>query len=102
MSERPCHRFFNMLATKSRLDIIAALADGEKSVGEICQAANAERTNVSHQLKLLRECRFVFVRREGKKRIYSLNLETVKPIVDLADKHVKKYCSHRQEEPHRD
>lgn len=98
MKERPCHIFFNMLATKNRLDIILALTEGEKSVGEICNAVNAERTNVSHQLKLLRECSFVFVRREGKRRIYSLNTETVKPIIDIADKHVEKYCSRRQEE----
>lgn len=98
MKERPCHIFFNMLATKNRLDIILALTEGEKSVGEICNAVNAERTNVSHQLKLLRECSFVFVRREGKRRIYFLNTETVKPIIDIADKHVEKYCSRRQEE----
>jgi len=37
----------------------------------------------------------VFVRRKGKKKIYSLNSDTVKPILDLAEKHVMKYCKHR-------
>ena len=96
MNERPCSIFFNLLSTRSRIDIVTALYDGEKSVSELCKAVKVERTNVSHQLKLLRECSFVFVRREGKKRIYSLNLETVKPILDLANRHVEKYCKLRR------
>ncbi len=95
MKDRPCSTFFNLLSTGSRLDIITTLHEGEKSVTEICNSVNFERTNVSHQLKRLKECSFIFVRKEGKKRIYSLNLETVKPILDLAEKHVKKYCKHK-------
>ncbi len=96
MIKRPCCTFFDTLSTGSRLDIILSLAEGEKSVSEICDSVNVERTNVSHQLKLLRECGFVFVRREGKKKMYSLNSETVKPIIDLARKHVERYCRPRQ------
>lgn len=84
-----------MLSTPSRVEIVEALHGGEKSVTEICQMVSPERTNVSHQLKLLRDCGFVFVRREGKKKIYSLNSETVKPILDLAEKHVQNYCKLR-------
>ncbi len=92
MNTHPCGTFFDMLSTKSRIEIIRSLHRGEKSVGEICKSVKTDRTNVSHQLRLLRECGFVFVRREGKKKIYSLNSETVKPILDLAEKHVEKYC----------
>jgi DNA-binding transcriptional ArsR family regulator len=88
----PCGTFFDMLSTRSRIEIIRSLHRGEKSVGEICKSVGTDRTNVSHQLRLLRECGFVFARREGKKKIYSLNSETVKPILDLAEKHVEKYC----------
>ena len=87
-----CGTFFDVLSTRSRVEIIESLYRGEKSVSEICESVNAERTNVSHQLKLLRECGFVSVRQEGKKRLYSLNSETVKPILDLAERHVGKYC----------
>jgi len=97
MNESLCNTFFDMLSVKSRLDILMALADGEKSVSQICNSVDVERTNVSHQLKLLRECGFVFVRREGKKKMYSLNSETVKPIIDLSQKHVEKYCKSRGE-----
>lgn len=96
VNTRPCSTFFDMLSTGSRLDIITALYEGDKSVTEICDSVVVERTNVSHQLKLLRECSFVFVRREGKKKIYSLNSETVKPLLDLAEKHLEKYCKLKQ------
>ena len=95
MSVHPCGTFFEMLSTKSRIQIIRSLNRGEKSVGEICKSVGTDRTNVSHQLRLLRECGFVFARREGKKKIYSLNSETVKPILDLAERHVEKYCKSR-------
>jgi DNA-binding transcriptional ArsR family regulator len=98
MRENPCTTFFDLLSTRSRLDILMALKDGEKSVGEICDSVNVERTNVSHQLKILRDCGFVFVRREGKKKIYSLNTETVKPLIDLSQKHMEKYCRLRRGE----
>lgn len=101
MNARPCDVFFEMLSAGSRLDIVRSLHAGEKSVTEICEAVGAERTNASHQLRLLRECGFVFVRREGKRRIYSLNMETVKPILDLAEKHVSRYCKHRHSKKHR-
>jgi len=87
-----CSTFFDILATRSRLDLVLTLRDRPKSVGEISKAIAVERTNVSHQLRRLRECGFVFERREGKKRMYSLNRETVIPILDLAEIHVRKYC----------
>jgi len=90
-----CGTFFEMLSTRSRIEIVRSLHRREKSVGEICESVGTDRTNVSHQLRLLRECGFVFVRREGKKKIYSLNSETVKPILDLAEKHVERYCKLR-------
>jgi DNA-binding transcriptional ArsR family regulator len=99
MNENLCQTFFDILSTKSRLDILMALKDGEKSVGEICDSVEVERTNVSHQLKILRDCGFVFVRREGKKKIYSLNAETVKPMIDLSRKHMEKYCRQNQGKP---
>jgi len=92
MKGRFCSAFFNTLATRSRLDLVPTLRDRLKSVGEISKAISVERTDVSHQLRRLRERSFVFERREGKKRMYSLNRETVIPILDLAEMHVRKYC----------
>jgi len=92
MKNASCSAFFDTLATRSRLNLILTLRDRPKSVGEISKAIAVERTNVSHQLRRLRECGFVFERREGKKRMYSLNKETVIPILDLVEMHIRKYC----------
>jgi len=92
MKNASCSAFFDTLATRSRLNLILTLRDRPKSVGEISKAIAIERTNVSHQLRRLRECGFVFERREGKKRMYSLNKETMIPILDLVEMHIRKYC----------
>ena len=92
MKNASCSAFFDTLATRSRLNLILTLRDRPKSVGEISKAIAVERTNVSHQLRRLRECGFVFERREGKKRMYSLNKETMIPILDLVEMHIRKYC----------
>jgi hypothetical protein len=38
------------------------------------------------------ECKFLDVKQEGKQRIYSLNKDTIIPILTLVEKHVEKYC----------
>jgi len=93
--DSPCSTFFEVLSTKSRLDILVALYYGVKSVTELAEIVNTERTNISHQLRILRGCSFVFVRKEGRKRMYSINMETVKQIFDLAEEHVEKFCKHK-------
>ncbi len=62
------------------------------SVTEICDALKEEQSKVSHNLRNLTECHFLDVRQEGKKRIYSLNKETIVPLMKLVEKHVEKYC----------
>ena len=90
-----CHSynlFFEVFSNKTRMKIIEALASSEKSVSEICKLINEEQSKVSHNLRKLTECNFLDVRRKGKKRIYSLNKDTVVPIMRLVEKHVHKYC----------
>ena len=84
--------FFEIISNKTRMKIIEALALGEKSVSEICKLINEEQSKVSHNLKKLTECHFLDVKRKGKKRIYSLNKDTVSPILRLVEEHVRKYC----------
>lgn len=62
------------------------------SVNEICSSLREEQSKISHNLKKLIECHFLDVKREGKKRIYSLNKDTIVPLMELVKKHVKKYC----------
>jgi DNA-binding transcriptional ArsR family regulator len=85
--------FFETLSTKLRVDIIDSLRNGPKSVAEICSIVNEDQSKVSHSLKKLKDCHFLNVSQDGKKRIYSLNQDTIVPLLKLVEKHVNKYCS---------
>lgn len=90
-----CHSFntfFETIANKTRLRILEALSKKPMSVSEICESISEEQSKVSHSLRCLSECHFLDVKRDGKKRIYSLNKDTMVPLMNLVDKHVKKYC----------
>lgn len=88
-----CSGFFNTLANKTRLKILYALRDGEKSVNEIVLLTGFEQSLISHNLKLLKGCNFVEMEVRGKQRIYALNKKTIVPLFDIVDKHMHDFCS---------
>ena len=90
-----CHSyttFFETIGNKTRLKILEILQVRPMSVTEICQTLAEEQSKISHNLKCLTECHFLDVKQQGKKRIYSLNKDTILPVMKLVDKHVQKYC----------
>lgn len=87
-----CHLFFETLSTKLKIDIITKLKEKQLSVNELSSQLKQERSKVSHALLSLHKCNFVKFRKDGKKRIYSLNTETILPLLLLIEKHIKKYC----------
>ena len=87
-----CNLFFETLGTRLKIGIIDKLKYGSLSVNELSRQIGQERSKVSHALLSLGECGFVDARKEGKRRIYSLNKETIIPLLNLAERHVKKYC----------
>jgi DNA-binding transcriptional ArsR family regulator len=56
-----------------RLEILALLATGEKSVSEITAAIEASQPGVSHHLTLLKTGGYVTNRRDGKFVFYTLD-----------------------------
>ena len=85
--------FFNTVSNRLRLDIIGLLRRKSMSVTEICAALKEEQSKVSHNLKKMADCHIIEVLRKGKQRIYSLNKETMVPLMNLVQKHVESYCS---------
>ena len=79
-------------ANKTKLEIILSLRDKPLSVTEIAEKINEEQSKISHNLKKLATCHILEVKKEGKKRVYSLNKETVAPMLNIVEKHVKKNC----------
>ncbi len=94
LSER-CYAFFKVLANPTRLAILETLRKEPKSVNEIAETIRQEQSMISHNLKPLEKCRFVFSERKNKRRIYSLNKETAEPLFKLFDFHSQKYCPTR-------
>jgi ArsR family transcriptional regulator, zinc-responsive transcriptional repressor len=87
------NRFFETISTPLRLKIIYLLKNKTLSVGEICDSLKEEQSKISHNLKALSECHLLDVKQKGKQRLYSLNEETMLPLLELVEKHVEKYCS---------
>ena len=85
--------FFMTLGNKQRVRILQLLNEnGPQSVSMIAAALKLEQSAVSHSLKQLLVCHFVTVRPDGKERIYAINEDTVKPLFDQIDRHVRTYC----------
>jgi len=86
--------FFGTLVSEHRLKIINILRKGKKNVSEIMSELNLDQTSVSHNLARLKKCGFVKQKTDGKFRYYTLNEETIKPLMHLIEKHMGKYCVH--------
>ncbi|MEK6824540.1 MAG: metalloregulator ArsR/SmtB family transcription factor [Nanoarchaeota archaeon] len=86
--------FLGTLVSESRLKIINLLRKGRKNVSEIMSEFEMDQTAVSHDLARLKKCGFVLVDIDGKYRYYSLNRETIAPLMALIEKHMNNYCIH--------
>lgn len=84
--------FLETLGNRRRIRIIESLMSGPKSVSEIVNKTKFEQSNVSHNLRRLERCGFVKSERTGKNRVYSLNNETIKPLMIIIEKHINKFC----------
>ena len=87
-----CYQFFSTLANPTRLAILELLRNGPKNVTEISKTLNQEQSMISHNLKPLEKCRFIFSERRKKERFYSLNKETLEQLFKTFVYHAEKYC----------
>ncbi len=86
--------FLTTLANMNRLRIINALRERELNVTEISKSAGMNQTTASHNLKRLLESGFVNARQQGQHRYYALNNKTIRPLMDLIDRHIRTNCQH--------
>ncbi len=86
------NRFLNTLSNDKRLRIIDFLRKGPKRVTEIYKALGFEQSTTSRHLRCLEKCGFVFAKPNGQERVYSLNKQTILPLLKLIDKHTHRYC----------
>jgi DNA-binding transcriptional ArsR family regulator len=91
-STKMCYVFFNNLANPTRLAALEILMRRPMSVNELANSLGQEQSMVSHNLKPLLKCNFVCIQKQGKKRVYSANQETVEAIFEAIENHAGKYC----------
>jgi DNA-binding transcriptional ArsR family regulator len=73
---------FNAVAEPRRRQILDLLASGERPVGDLVSGLGMSQPLVSKHLRVLREVGAVEVRDEGRRRLYRLNGQALKPIHD--------------------
>ena len=73
---------FNAVAEPRRRAILDVLAGGERPVNDLVEALGLAQPQVSKHLRVLREVGAVDVRDEGRRRLYRVNGEALKPIHD--------------------
>ena len=70
---------FNAIAEGHRRDILDALIAGEKAVGAIVNDLSMSQPQVSKHLRVLSEVGLVRCRAEGRRRLYRLEPEHLRP-----------------------
>ena len=80
---------FKGLADPTRLKILAVLLGGEIRVSDLAQRTQTSQTAVSHQLRVLRDLRFVSSRREGTQIFYRIDDEHIGDLFNKALAHGK-------------
>jgi len=73
---------FNAVAEPRRRQILDVLAGGERPVNDLVTLLGLAQPQVSKHLRVLREVGAVDVREDGRRRVYRLNGEALKPIHD--------------------
>jgi DNA-binding transcriptional ArsR family regulator len=73
---------FNAIAEPRRRQILDVLAGGERPVNDLVERLGLEQPQVSKHLRVLREVGAVDVREDGRRRLYRLNGQALKPIHD--------------------
>jgi len=87
-----CYGFFSTLANPTRLAILEALSDEDMSVTQLAEALGQEQSMVSHNLRPLERCRFVYFERQGKSKVYRLNQDTVGSLFKTVALHAQTHC----------
>jgi DNA-binding transcriptional ArsR family regulator len=73
---------FNAVAEPRRRQILDLLGVTERPVGDLVAATGLAQPQVSKHLRVLREVGVVRVREDGRRRLYRVNAEALRPIHD--------------------
>jgi DNA-binding transcriptional ArsR family regulator len=87
-------RYFRVLGDPTRLRIVGALLERERTVSELVDLLGAPQSRVSNHLACLRWCRFVDSERRGRTVVYRISDERVASVLELAASLAEPNCDH--------
>jgi len=90
----PLSRYFRVLGDPTRLAIIEALLERDRTVSELVELLGAPQGRVSNHLACLRWCRFVETERRGRSTIYRVADERIGGVLRLAASLAEPNCDH--------
>lgn len=76
---------FNAIAEPRRREILDVLRGCELPVGEIVERVGLTQPQVSKHLRVLREVGVVGAREDGRRRLYCVNSEALRPVHDWVE-----------------
>ncbi|MEL7026693.1 MAG: metalloregulator ArsR/SmtB family transcription factor [Pseudomonadota bacterium] len=79
---------FGLLADPTRVSIVMACMDAEKSVGDIAAKLSLSTSLTSHHLRLLRSARILKTERRGKQVFYSMSDACVPKVLTIMIEHL--------------
>jgi DNA-binding transcriptional ArsR family regulator len=85
---------FNAIAETHRREILDALVAGEKPVGELVDVLRLTQPQVSKHLRVLSDVGLVKCRAQGRRRLYRLDHEHLRPLHDWLEKY-ERYWNER-------
>src|ERR1700710_1650417 len=79
------------LADRNRRTVLATLADGPATAGELAALLPIARPGVSRHLRVLREAGLVEVRQEAQRRVYSLRPQPLTEVNDWLSRYLTQW-----------
>jgi len=79
---------FGLLADSTRLSIVLACLDQERSAGDIAEKLGVSASLVSHHLRLLRGARMLKSERRGKHVFYAMDDACVSKVLGIMIEHL--------------
>jgi DNA-binding transcriptional ArsR family regulator len=78
---------FNAIAEARRREILDALVEGERPVGELVDVLQVAQPQVSKHLRVLSDVGLVTCRADGRRRLYRLNGDRLRPLRGWLEKY---------------
>jgi DNA-binding transcriptional ArsR family regulator len=82
---------FNAIGETHRREILDVLVAGERPVGELVEVLQLAQPQVSKHLRVLSEAGLVTCRADGRRRLYRLDADHLRPLHDWLQKYAREW-----------